>query len=79
MSLEKQILRHYELILNSAGEGIYGLDIKGKATFVNPAAIALTGWTEDELIGQCIHHKHHHSKADGEPSTRNTNVQFMRH
>ncbi len=62
----KQILRRYELILNSAGEGIYGLDINGKGTFVNPAAIAMTGWTEEDVIGQPLHSQHHHSKINGE-------------
>src|SRR5438093_2216764 len=38
----------YELILNSAGEGICGLDLEGKATFVNPAASKITGWAIGE-------------------------------
>ena len=63
----KQILRRYELILTSAGEGIYGLDINGRGTFVNPAAIAMTGWTEEDIIGHPVHPQHHHSKANGEP------------
>ena len=66
MTAPNQILRRYELILTSAGEGIYGLDQEGKGTFVNPAAIAMTGWTEADVIGQPVHEKHHHSKADGE-------------
>lgn len=66
MSNTTQILRRYELILTSAGEGIYGLDSKGKATFVNPAAIAMTGWTEEDVIGESIHAQHHHSRANGE-------------
>ena len=66
MSHSAQILRRYELILTSAGEGIYGLDSKGKATFVNPAAIAMTGWTEEDVIGESIHAQHHHSRANGE-------------
>ena len=50
---ELQKLRHrYESILNSAGEGIYGLDIQGRTTFVNPAAAKLTGWRVEELIGK---------------------------
>jgi two-component system, LuxR family, sensor kinase FixL len=45
-------LRHrYELILNSAGEGICGLDANGKATYVNPAATRMTGFDAKELIG----------------------------
>ncbi len=61
----KHILHRYELILTSAGEGIYGLDHEGKGTFVNPAAIEMTGWTEADVIGQPMHEQHHHSKANG--------------
>ncbi|MCU7797847.1 MAG: sigma 54-interacting transcriptional regulator [Candidatus Thiodiazotropha sp. (ex Myrtea spinifera)] len=56
---------HNELILEAAGEGIYGLDMNGAATFVNPAAVAMTGWSAEETIGGTIHDKHHHSHADG--------------
>lgn len=50
---EIQKLQHrYELILNSAGDGICGLDANGKATFVNPAAAHMTGWDVMELIGR---------------------------
>jgi len=66
MPLSAPLLRRYELILTSAGEGIYGLDREGKATFVNPAAIAMTGWTEDDVIGESIHAQHHHSRVNGE-------------
>lgn len=55
----------YELILNSIGEGVYGLDKQGKTTFVNPAAEVMTGWSEEDLIGEVVHHFHHHSHADG--------------
>jgi len=44
--------RRYEMILNSAGEGICGLDLDGKATFVNPTVAKLTGWQVGELIGK---------------------------
>lgn len=66
MSDTTQILRRYELILTSAGEGIYGLDVEGRATFVNPAALAMTGWVEAEVLGELIHVQHHHSRANGE-------------
>ena len=65
MTISEQILRRYELILTSADDGIYGLDHEGKGTFVNPAAIAMTGWEETDVIGQPVHEKHHHSKANG--------------
>jgi two-component system sensor kinase FixL len=48
-----QKLQHrYELILNSAGEGICGLDANGKATYVNPAAMRMTGYEAKELLGR---------------------------
>lgn len=62
-----QIKKRYELILNSAGEGIYGLDANGKVTFVNPAAVKMTGWNVEETIGEPGHAQHHHTKADGSP------------
>jgi signal transduction histidine kinase len=48
----QKLQRRDELILNSAGEGICGLDRKGKLTFANPAAAKLTGWPLEELIGK---------------------------
>ncbi len=44
--------RRYEMILNSAGEGICSLDIEGKAIFVNPTVAKLTGRPVEELIGK---------------------------
>ncbi|GAB1257212.1 sigma 54-interacting transcriptional regulator [Aurantivibrio plasticivorans] len=55
----------HELILGAAGEGIYGLDCNGNATFVNEAAIRILGWNEGDLIGNPLHDLHHHSHADG--------------
>ncbi len=54
-----------KLILTSAGEGIYGLDAEGNATFVNPAAARMLGWPIEELIGQAMHANHHHTHVDG--------------
>jgi len=41
-----------ELILTSAGEGICGFDLQGRAIFVNPAAAKITGWKVDELMAK---------------------------
>ncbi len=54
-----------ELILEAAGEGIYGLDLEGRTTFANPAAAHMIGWTPEELLGQPQHDILHHSKPDG--------------
>ncbi len=64
-------LRHlrtmHELILNAAGEGIYGLDTNGKATFGNAATMEILGWKPEEVIGKRSHDIHHHSHPDGSP------------
>lgn len=56
-----------DAILESAGEGIYGIDLDGRATFVNPAALQLMGRDEAELIGHAMHSICHHGRPDGSP------------
>jgi diguanylate cyclase (GGDEF)-like protein/PAS domain S-box-containing protein len=63
----KRLAHRNELILDSAGEGIYGLDREGNTTFVNPVAAALTGYEPGELVGRSQHDVVHHSRADGSP------------
>jgi PAS domain S-box-containing protein len=53
------------LILEAAGEGIYGVDTDGRTTFVNPAAERMLGWSAADLIGSEIHALIHHTHADG--------------
>jgi PAS domain S-box-containing protein len=55
------------LILDSAGDGIIGVDVEGRATFVNNAAERMLGYGEGELVGRDIHDLIHHSRADGSP------------
>jgi PAS domain S-box-containing protein len=47
----QKLQRRYELILNSAGEGICGLDAECRTRFANPAAAKLTGRSLEEMIG----------------------------
>ena len=62
-----RLRRQHALILTQAGEGIYGLDVDGNTTFVNPAAAALLGYQGDELLGRSMHRVLHHTRADGTP------------
>ncbi len=58
--------RENQLILNAAGEGIYGVNADGKTTFVNRAAQEMLGWTTQDLLGHDIHAKIHHHHLNGE-------------
>ncbi|MHA6327211.1 sigma-54 interaction domain-containing protein [Roseivivax sp. CAU 1753] len=62
--------RENQLILNAAGEGIYGVNADGKTTFVNRAAQEMLGWTTEDLLGRDIHTMihHHHLNGDHYPS-----------
>ena len=61
-----ELERQNQLILNAAGEGIYGVNADGKTTFVNRAAREMLGWTSEDLLGHDIHRKIHHHHLDGE-------------
>jgi PAS domain S-box-containing protein len=63
----ESLSRQNELILNSAGEGIFGIDLQGNHTFVNSSAAALLGYRVKELVGKPSHIICHHSRADGSP------------
>ncbi|MFT5410033.1 MAG: PAS domain S-box-containing protein [Verrucomicrobiales bacterium] len=53
-------------ILDSTGEGIYGIDAEGVCTFVNRKALALLGFShEEEMLGSQSHDLIHHTYADG--------------
>lgn len=54
------------LILDAAGEGIYGVSSEGKTTFVNRAACEILGWEAEDLIGHDIHSMIHHHYANGD-------------
>ncbi len=50
----KQLAQRTQVILASAGEGIYGLNAKGIITFANPAAAHILGREISELVGQSL-------------------------
>lgn len=62
-----QMSRRNALILEGAGDGIYGVDPERRTTFFNAAATRMTGWGPDELDGQSPHDAFHHTKPDGTP------------
>jgi PAS domain S-box-containing protein len=55
------------LLLESSGDGIYGIDILGRCTFINRAGADLLGWPPEALLGRDMHDLAHHSRVDGAP------------
>lgn len=51
----QRLSRQHKLILESAAEGICGLDRRGRIVFANPAAARMVGCTPGELIGKDAH------------------------
>ena len=61
----RRVTRQSQLILDSTGEGIYGVDLTGSITFVNPAAAKMLRWDVHGFIGKHEHEAIHHSRPDG--------------
>ena len=72
--------RQRELILESVADGIYGIDLDGRLTFINHAGASALGYSTDQLTGRDVHQVIHHSHADGTPYSRSTSpiLQAMR-
>ncbi|HEY7036820.1 MAG TPA: PAS domain S-box protein [Thermomicrobiales bacterium] len=56
-----------DALLDSAAEGIFGMDANGDCTFINPAAIRMLGFTPEDVLGRDMHGLIHHSRPDGSP------------
>ena len=61
----KILSRKIGLVLNSAGEGIYGVDMDGKVTFINSVGARMLGYEAEELFGKQSHATWHHHNPDG--------------
>ena len=57
--------RLMQLLLESAGEGIYGIDTEGRCTFINRTGARMLGYQPEELLGRNMHALAHHHRADG--------------
>jgi PAS domain S-box-containing protein len=60
-----RLTRQMQLLLESTGQGIYGIDMEGKCTFVNRATCELVRCRPEEALGQNMHELVHHHKSDG--------------
>jgi two-component system, sensor histidine kinase and response regulator len=60
-----RVTQQMQLLLDSTGEGIYGVDQQGNCTFVNRATCEITDYRAEEALGRNMHDLVHHHKPDG--------------
>jgi two-component system, sensor histidine kinase and response regulator len=69
LEAQKELLAETEersrMILGAVSEGIVGLDTEGRVTFINLAACATLGYTEEEMVGKLMHAEVHYAYPDG--------------
>lgn len=53
------------LLLESTGEGIFGIDLDGRCTFINRAGAETIGHPAERVIGRNMHYLIHHAHGDG--------------
>jgi two-component system sensor histidine kinase VicK len=63
----RTLTRQSDSILESVGDGIYGIDLEGKVTVVNSAAAQMLGYKQEEMLGRNMHQLIHHTRVDGTP------------
>ncbi|SDY15149.1 PAS/PAC sensor signal transduction histidine kinase [Variovorax sp. YR266] len=53
------------LLLESTGEGIFGIDLDGHCMFINRAGAQMLGYEVRDVLGSNMHELTHHSHPDG--------------
>ncbi|MFN2388815.1 MAG: PAS domain S-box protein [Actinomycetota bacterium] len=59
------LAKNFRLLLDSTGEGLFGIDLEGVCTFMNVSAGDMLGFRPDKVVGRNMHELIHHSHADG--------------
>lgn len=65
LSSNKELQNKLLLMLESSMDGILGLDLNARHTFVNNKAAQMLGYSAEYLIGKESHSIWHHTKPDG--------------
>ena len=60
-----RIAKQMEMLLESTGQSVYGIDLRGNCTFINRATCELIGYRPEEVMGRNMHELIHHHKPDG--------------
>jgi PAS domain S-box-containing protein len=71
VEIHDEELRYHSQLLGTitdhAPSMLVMLNAEGRITYVNPAVERMTGYTPEELLGESVHEKIHHSRPDGSP------------
>ena len=62
--------RRRTALLNAIGHALYSIDLKGRCTFINAAALRVLGYELDEVLGRNMHDLIHHTRPGGSPYPR---------
>ncbi|MEX2639180.1 MAG: PAS domain S-box protein [Balneolales bacterium] len=63
---EKEALhKHNELLLDSISEGLCGMNMEGRCTFINEAALRMLGYEREDCLGANMHELVHSKKKNG--------------
>ncbi len=63
----RTLTRQSDSILESVGDGIFGIDLHGRITVVNSAALQMLGYTRADVLEKKMHELIHHTRPDGSP------------
>lgn len=67
-AIENARLAEYNrLLIESTGEGIFGIDLSGNCTFINAAGAKYLGGKPEQFMGKHMHELTHHTRTDGTP------------
>jgi PAS domain S-box-containing protein len=63
--LSKQKDEEIATMLETIGDGVYGVGLEGNCTFINQSALEMIELSKKEVLGQHQHHLFHHHKPNG--------------
>jgi PAS domain S-box-containing protein len=64
---QNRLANYNQLLVESTGEGIYGVDLDGRCTFLNAAGARVLKLDAAKAIGSQMHLVTRHTRADGSP------------
>jgi two-component system, sensor histidine kinase and response regulator len=60
-----RVAQQMQMLLESTGQGIYGIDLHGNCAFINRATCEMIGYRPEDALGRNMHALVHHHKPDG--------------